>query len=43
MSQNCIVIAREVWDTRDLTGTVLDDGGQVKSGALATRFGVLAV
>jgi electron transfer flavoprotein beta subunit len=27
-----------VWDTRDLTGRVLDDGGQVKAGALATRF-----
>jgi electron transfer flavoprotein beta subunit len=38
MSYNCIVIAREVWDTRDLAGTVLDENGGVKAGALATRF-----
>jgi electron transfer flavoprotein beta subunit len=38
MSYNVIVIVREVWDTRDLTGQVVDDSGQVKTGALATRF-----
>lgn len=38
MACNCIVIAREVWDTRDLAGPVLDDSGEVKAGALATRF-----
>jgi electron transfer flavoprotein beta subunit len=37
MAYKCIVIVREVWDTRDLTTKVLD-GGQVKPGALATRF-----
>lgn len=38
MAFNIMVIVREVWDTRDLAGTVLDEGGQVKAGALATRF-----
>jgi electron transfer flavoprotein beta subunit len=38
MAYNVIVIAREVWDTRDLTGSVLDDAGKVKTAALATRF-----
>ena len=37
MAYNCIVVVREVWDTRDLTGAVLE-GDQVKAGALATRF-----
>lgn len=35
MACNCIVIVREVWDTRDLVGDVLD-GGNPKG--LATRF-----
>ncbi len=38
MACNCVVIVREVWDTRDLVGTVLDDAGNVKPGALQTRF-----
>jgi electron transfer flavoprotein beta subunit len=35
---NIIVIVREVWDTRDLATQVLDDQGQVRPGALQTRF-----
>jgi len=38
MPCNIIVIVREVWDTRDLTGSVLDGSGQIKPGALTTRF-----
>ena len=38
MPCNTIVIAREVWDTRDLAGQLLDDAGQIKAAALATRF-----
>ena len=38
MAINCIVIAREVWDTRDLAGQVLDDAGQLKASGLTTRF-----
>lgn len=38
MAINCIVIVREVWDTRDLIGDVLDDAGRIKDGALDTRF-----
>ncbi|MBU0678916.1 MAG: hypothetical protein KJ626_12455 [Verrucomicrobia bacterium] len=37
MSYNCIVIVREVWDTRDLTGSVLADNGSIKDSML-TRF-----
>lgn len=38
MSIDCIVVVREVWDTRDLVGQVLDDAGGIKAGAVATRF-----
>lgn len=38
MPCNTIVIAREVWDTRDLAGQVLDETGQLKAATLATRF-----
>lgn len=38
MACNCIVIVREVWDTRDLSTQVLDEQGQVRGGALQTRF-----
>ncbi len=38
MAYNLIVAVREVWDTRDLVGNVLDESGQIKDGALDTRF-----
>ncbi|MDZ4197664.1 MAG: hypothetical protein U1E27_00085 [Kiritimatiellia bacterium] len=38
MPKTCVVIAREVWDTRDLVGAVLDETGALKESALATRF-----
>ncbi|MFH0908994.1 MAG: electron transfer flavoprotein beta subunit/FixA family protein [bacterium] len=38
MPHNIIVIAREVWDTRDLVGQVVDDTGAVKTAALTTRY-----
>lgn len=38
MAYNCIVLIREVWDTRDLTVAVLDEKNQVNEKALATRF-----
>jgi electron transfer flavoprotein beta subunit len=38
MAKTCVVIVREVWDTRDLSGSVLDPSGAVKGGALLTRF-----
>jgi electron transfer flavoprotein beta subunit len=38
MAYNCWVIVREVWDTRDLAGRVLDEQGRVRESALATRF-----
>jgi len=38
MACNIMVVVREVWDTRDLTGTVLDDAGAIRPGALQTRF-----
>lgn len=38
MPYNIIVIAREVWDTRDLVGSPLDDAGAVKKSSLATRY-----
>ncbi len=38
MSCNCVVIVREVWDTRDLIGSILDEAGHIKPGALQTRF-----
>lgn len=38
MPYNVIVIAREVWDTRDLVGSPLDDAGAVKKASLATRY-----
>lgn len=38
MPFNIIVIAREVWDTRDLAGSPLDESGAVKTASLATRY-----
>jgi hypothetical protein len=38
MACNCIVIAREVWDTRDLATQVLDDQGGGSRIRLQTRF-----
>ena len=38
MACNCIVIVREVWDTRDLATQVLDEKGEVRASALQTRF-----
>lgn len=38
MACNIMVVVREVWDTRDLTGAVLDDAGAIRPGALQTRF-----
>jgi len=38
MPYNCIVIVREVWDTRDLANQVLEENGKLKDGALQTRF-----
>lgn len=38
MACNCMVIVREVWDTRDLVGNVLDESGAIRSSALQTRF-----
>lgn len=34
---NSIVVVREVWDTRDLVGSVVD-GGRIKESMLTTRF-----
>jgi hypothetical protein len=33
MACNCIVIAREVWDTRDLATQVADDQGGIRASA----------
>ena len=38
MPMNIIVIAREVWDTRDLATCPLDPAGALKAASLATRF-----
>ncbi len=38
MACHFIVVVKEVWDTRDLVGEVLDDAGSIKAGALTTRF-----
>jgi len=38
MNYNSIVIVREVWDTRDLVGEILDTEGNIKKNVLATRF-----
>ncbi len=38
MACNCIVIVREVWDTRDLAGALLDPSGALKPGALSSRM-----
>ena len=35
---NIWVVVREVWDTRDLPGTPLDESGALRPGALTTRF-----
>lgn len=38
MALHVVVIAREVWDTRDLVGAVLLPDGSIKPGALTHRF-----
>lgn len=38
MRYNSIVLVREVWDTRDIIGDVLDEHGKVKENILTTRF-----
>lgn len=38
MSYNSIVIAREIWDTRDLVGEVLNENLALKEENLSTRF-----
>lgn len=38
MAYNCIVLAREVWDTRDLVGEVVSADGEVNTNRLTTRF-----
>lgn len=38
MAKTCVVVAREVWDTRDLSGSALDASGALRAGALTTRF-----
>ncbi|MFQ6040085.1 MAG: FAD-binding protein [Candidatus Poribacteria bacterium] len=38
MNYNLVVIVREVWDTRDLVGDILDSEGKVKENVLTTRF-----
>jgi len=38
VSYNSIVIVREVWDTRDLVGDILDNSGNIKESVLTTRF-----
>ncbi len=38
MSYNLIAIVREVWDTRDLIASPLDEAGAIKAGAMMTRF-----
>ena len=38
MPYNSVVIVREIWDTRDLIGQILDDNGKIKEGTLSTRF-----
>ncbi|MCX7817942.1 MAG: electron transfer flavoprotein beta subunit/FixA family protein [Kiritimatiellae bacterium] len=38
MGLNVVVLAREVWDTRDLTGAILDESGGIRPGALQTRY-----
>ncbi len=38
MPYNCIVVAREVWDTRDLLGNVVSADGQLNESGLSKRF-----
>ncbi len=38
MPAHIAVVVREVWDTRDLVGTLLDEAGKIRDGALQTRF-----
>lgn len=38
MAGHIVVVVREVWDTRDLAGEVLDDAGAMRAGAMQTRF-----
>lgn len=38
MAGHWAVVVREVWDTRDLTGEILDTEGKLKEGMLQTRF-----
>jgi electron transfer flavoprotein beta subunit len=35
---NCIVLVREVWDTRDLVGEIANSEGELNTGRLTTRF-----
>ncbi len=38
MALNMVVIAREIWDTRDLAVDVVDEGGQLKPGTMSRRY-----
>lgn len=38
MALAIVVVAREVWDTRDLSGSVVDESGGLRVGALQTRY-----
>lgn len=38
MGYNCVVVVREVWDTRDLVASPLDESGGIRAGALQSRF-----
>lgn len=38
MACNIVTVVREVWDTRDLVGNVLDDAGGIRAGAMPMRF-----
>lgn len=38
MAISIMVVVREVWDTRDLSGSVLDDAGAIRAGAMESRF-----
>lgn len=38
MAVDTVVVVREVWDTRDLVGQVLDESGNIRSDTVATRF-----
>ncbi len=38
MAYNCIVVVREVWDSRDLLSNVVDESGSLNESALTKRF-----